>query len=168
MRRAGISTPSRFIKAGGYMMRVPTVDVAEIGNGSGSIAYVDDGGLTCVGPISAGADPGPACYGAGGDRPTVTDANLVLGFLPDRLAGGTMTLDVGRARSAIEEHVARPLGLGVDEAAFGIRAIANANMARAIRAVTVERGLEVTGLYVEEVVRVLECGVGVVAAAVSN
>ncbi|MCB1501445.1 MAG: hydantoinase/oxoprolinase family protein [Bauldia sp.] len=140
--RAGISTPSRFIKAGGYMMRVPTVDVAEIGNGSGSIAYVDDGGLTCVGPISAGADPGPACYGAGGDRPTVTDANLVLGFLPDRLAGGTMTLDVGRARSAIEAHVARPLGLDVDEAAFGIRAIANANMARAIRAVTVERGLD--------------------------
>ncbi len=140
--RSGISTPSRFIKAGGYMMRVPTVDVAEIGNGSGSIAYVDAGGLTCVGPISAGAEPGPACYGAGGDKPTVTDANLVLGFLPERLAGGSLTLDVGRARMAIERDVARPLGLSIEEAALGIRAIANANMARAIRAVTVERGLD--------------------------
>lgn len=140
--RAGISTPSRFIKAGGYMMRVPTVDVAEIGNGSGSIAYVDAGGLTCVGPISAGAAPGPACYGAGGDKPTVTDANLVMGFLPERLAGGSLTLDIGKARAAIDRHVATPLDLSVEEAAFGIRAIANANMARAIRAVTVERGLD--------------------------
>ena len=140
--RSGISTPSRFIKAGGYMMRVPTVDVAEIGNGSGSIAYVDDGGLTCVGPISAGADPGPACYGTGGDKPTVTDANLVLGLLPDRLAGGSMMLDVDAARTAIARHVADPLGLSIEEAAFGIRAIANANMARAIRAVTIERGLD--------------------------
>lgn len=140
--RAGISTPSRFIKAGGYMMRVPTVDVAEIGNGAGSIAYVDAAGLTCVGPISAGAEPGPACYGAGGDEPTVTDANLVLGFLPDELAGGLLTLDVEKARAAIGRHVAQVLGLTVEEAAFGIRAIANANMARAIRAVTVERGLD--------------------------
>lgn len=140
--RSGISTPSRFIKAGGYMMRVPTVDVAEIGNGAGSIAYVDDGGLTCVGPISAGAEPGPACYGAGGDKPTVTDANLVLGYLPDRLAGGALALDVEKARAAIDRDIGRPLDLSVEEAAFGIRAIANANMARAIRAVTVERGLD--------------------------
>lgn len=138
--RDGISTPSRFIKAGGYLMRVPTVDVAEIGNGAGSIAHVDDGGLICVGPVSAGASPGPACYGTGGDRPTLTDANLVLGYLPDRLAGGSMTLSTDLAAAAIEEHVAKPAGLSVVQAALGMRAIANSNMSRAIRAVTVERG----------------------------
>jgi len=138
--RDGISTPSRFIKAGGYLMRVPTVDVAEIGNGAGSIAHVDDGGLICVGPVSAGAVPGPACYGAGGDRPTLTDANLLLGYLPDRLAGGSMMLSVELAAAAIKRHVADPLGLSIVQAALGMRAIANSNMARAIRAVTVERG----------------------------
>ncbi len=138
--RDGISTPSRFIKAGGYLMRVPTVDVAEIGNGAGSIAHVDDGGLICVGPVSAGASPGPACYGTGGDRPTLTDANLVLGYLPDRLAGGSMVLSVELAAAAINEHVAKPAGLTIIQAALGMRAIANSNMARAIRAVTVERG----------------------------
>jgi N-methylhydantoinase A len=140
--RAGVSTPSRFIKAGGYLMRVPTVDVAEIGSGGGSIAYVDAGGLTRVGPVSAGAVPGPACYGTGGTKPTVTDANLVLGYLPDRLAGGTMVLNAADARAAVEREVATPLGLSIDDAAFGIREIANANMARAIQMVTVERGLD--------------------------
>ncbi|NQU69339.1 MAG: hydantoinase/oxoprolinase family protein, partial [Rhodospirillales bacterium] len=91
--RDGMSAPARFIKAGGYMMRVPTVDVAEVGSGGGSIAWIDDGGLLHVGPVSAGADPGPACYGQGGDRPTVSDANVVLGYLPDRLAGGELHLD---------------------------------------------------------------------------
>lgn len=138
--RDGISTPSRFIKAGGYLMRVPSVDVAEIGNGAGSIAHVDDGGLICVGPESAGADPGPACYGIGGDRPTLTDANLYLGYLPDRLAGGSMALSRDRAAETIRRHVAEPAGITVAQAAAGMRAIANANMARAIRAVTVERG----------------------------
>ena len=138
--RDGISTPSRFIKAGGYLMRVPTVDVAEIGNGAGSIAQVDEGGLISVGPLSAGASPGPACYGAGGDRPTLTDANLVLGYLPDQLAGGSMALSVDLAAAAIERHVAGPAGLTLIEAALGMRAIANSNMSRAIRAVTVERG----------------------------
>lgn len=138
--RDGISTPSRFIKAGGYLMRVPTVDVAEIGNGAGSIAYVDDGGLICVGPQSAGASPGPACYDAGGDHPTLTDANLYLGYLPERLAGGTMPLSAELAARAIRKHVADPAGISVAKAAFGMRAIANSNMARAIRAVTVERG----------------------------
>jgi N-methylhydantoinase A len=140
--RAGISTPSRFIKAGGYLMRVPTVDVAEIGSGGGSIAHVDAGGLISVGPRSAGAVPGPACYGGGGTLPTVTDANLVLGFLPDRLAGGSVTLDRAAAFTAIEREVARPLRLTVEAAAFGIRAVVNAGMARAIRAVTVERGVD--------------------------
>lgn len=140
--RAGMSVPSRFIKAGGYMMRVPTVDVAEVGNGAGSIAAIDAAGLLTVGPISAGATPGPVCYGLGGQRPTVTDANVVLGLLPPRLAGGTLQLDVAAARAAIGKSLGTPLGLTIEAAAYGIREIANANMVRAIRAVTVERGLD--------------------------
>jgi N-methylhydantoinase A len=140
--RAGMSVPSRFIKAGGYMMRVPTVDVAEVGNGAGSIAAIDPAGLLTVGPRSAGALPGPVCYGAGGTQPTVTDANVVLGFLPPRLAGGSLALDVGAARSAIARELGTRLGLPIEAAAFGVREIANSNMVRAIRAVTVERGLD--------------------------
>jgi N-methylhydantoinase A len=140
--RAGISAPARFIKAGGYMMRVPTVDVAEVGSGGGSIAWIDDGGLLHVGPVSAGAEPGPVCYGHGGDRPTVSDANLVLGYLPDELAGGGLKLDVEGARRVIDRDLAQPLGLSVEEAAFGVREVANANMARAIRAVSIERGID--------------------------
>ncbi|NIE64567.1 hydantoinase/oxoprolinase family protein [Burkholderia sp. Ax-1719] len=140
--RAGISTPSRFIKAGGYMMRVPTIDVAEVGSGAGSIAWIDGGGLLSVGPVSAGAFPGPVCYGIGGERPTVTDANAVLGFLPPSLAGGTMELKLDAARNAIDTLLARPLGIGVEEAAVGIREVVNVNMARTIKAVTVERGVD--------------------------
>ncbi|WP_336618916.1 hydantoinase/oxoprolinase family protein [Mesorhizobium sp. WSM4962] len=140
--RAGISTPSRFIKAGGYLMRVPTVDVAEVGSGAGSIAWLDSGNLLHVGPVSAGAFPGPACYGKGGERPTVTDANVALGFLPDTLAGGSLKLDVEDARGAIRRDIGDQLGLTVEEAAIGIREIVNVNMARAIRAVTVERGVD--------------------------
>jgi N-methylhydantoinase A len=140
--RAGMSVPSRFIKAGGYMMRVPTVDVAEVGSGAGSIAAIDPAGLLTVGPISAGAAPGPVCYGQGGTWPTVTDANVVLGLLPDRLAGGTLALDIEAARGAIAAALGKPLGLSVAAAALGIREIANANMVRAIRAVTIERGLD--------------------------
>lgn len=140
--RTGMSVPSRFIKAGGYMMRVPTIDVAEVGAGAGSIAAIDAAGLLTVGPLSAGADPGPACYGLGGERPTVTDANIVLGLLPRVLAGGRVTLDVAAASDAIDRLVGRPLALSTEAAAHGIRAVANANMVRAIRAVTVERGLD--------------------------
>ena len=140
--RDGISTPSRFIKAGGYMMSVPAIDVAEVGSGAGSIAWLDDGGLLHVGPVSAGAEPGPACYGRGGTRPTVTDANVALGLLPEQLAGGALSLDRAKARAAIEHQIAKPLGLSVDAAAAGIRDVANANMTRAIRAVTVERGVD--------------------------
>jgi N-methylhydantoinase A len=140
--RAGISTPSRFIKAGGYLMRVPTIDVAEVGSGAGSIAWLDPGKLLNVGPVSAGAKPGPACYGAGGTRPTVTDANVVLGFLPAELAGGSLKLDVAEARAAVERDLALPLSLSIEDAATGIREIVNVNMARAIRAVTVERGVD--------------------------
>ncbi|HTG13273.1 MAG TPA: hydantoinase/oxoprolinase family protein, partial [Candidatus Eisenbacteria bacterium] len=135
--REGLSTSSRFIKAGGYMLKVPAIDIAEVGAGAGSIAHIDDGGLLRVGPESAGAHPGPACYALGGGRPTVTDANVALGFLnPAYLAGGELRIDAERARAAIRAHVAEPLGLSVEDAAHGIREVANANMARAIRSVT--------------------------------
>jgi N-methylhydantoinase A len=140
--RDGMSTSSRFIKAGGTLMRVPTVDVAEVGSGGGSIATVDAGGALAVGPRSAGSEPGPACYGRGGTDATVTDANLVLGYLPESLAGGTLALDRDAACRAIEKNVAKPLGLSLERAAHGIRAVANTTMARAVRAVTVERGLD--------------------------
>jgi N-methylhydantoinase A len=139
--RDGISTPSRFIKAGGYLMRVPSVDVAEVGSGAGSIAWLDEGALLRVGPRSAGALPGPACYCLGGMQPTVTDANVALGLLPVRLGGGLLALDGDAARRALAD-LAGPLGLTVPDTAQGIRDVANANMARAIRAVTVERGLD--------------------------
>ena len=139
--REGISTSSRFIKAGGYMLKVPAVDIAEVGTGAGSIASIDDGGLLRVGPQSAGAQPGPACYGIGGTQPTITDANVILGYLnPEYLAGGELKLDASRARLAVDQHVATPLGFALIEAAQGIRDVANASMARAIRAVTIERG----------------------------
>ncbi len=140
--RAGISTPSRFIKAGGYMMRVPTIDVAEVGSGAGSIAWTDAGGLLNVGPVSAGAYPGPVCYGIGGEKPTVTDANAILGFLPQKLAGGTMELNIHAARDAVDTLLAKPLGIGIEETAVGIREVVNVNMARTIKAVTVERGVD--------------------------
>ena len=139
--RDGISTPSRFVKGAGYMLKVPSIDIAEVGSGGGSIARIDAGGLLVVGPESAGGDPGPACYGRGTEQPTVTDANMVLGFLnPRALAGGSLPVDAALSQRAVEAHVARPLKLSVEDAAHGIRQVANVNMARAIRAVTVERG----------------------------
>ncbi|HEY5636538.1 MAG TPA: hydantoinase/oxoprolinase family protein [Burkholderiales bacterium] len=139
--RDGISSPSRFIKGGGYVLKVPAIDIAEVGAGGGSIAFVDAGGLLHVGPESVGANPGPACYKLGNERPTVTDANMVLGFLnPVALAGGSLAVDPALARKAIAEQVGAPLGLDLLAAAHGVRHIANINMARAIRAVTVERG----------------------------
>ncbi|MEI6162402.1 MAG: hydantoinase/oxoprolinase family protein, partial [Roseococcus sp.] len=139
--RDGISTPSRFVKGAGYMLKVPAIDIAEVGSGGGSIARIDAGGLLLVGPESAGGDPGPACYGRGNDEPTVTDANMVLGYLnPQALAGGSLKVDAALSRAAIAAKIAGPLGISVEEAAHGIRQVANVNMARAIRAVTVERG----------------------------
>ena len=139
--RDGISTSSRFIKAGGYMLKVPAIDIAEVGAGGGSLAGIDQGGLLVVGPQSAGAMPGPACYGLGNDRPTVTDANVVLGFInPSSLAGGKLPIDRSLSEAAIRNHVGKPLDLPLTDAAHGIRAVANAAMARAVRAVTIERG----------------------------
>ncbi len=139
--RDGISSPSRFVKGAGYMLKAPSIDIAEVGSGGGSIARIDAGGLLVVGPESAGGDPGPACYGRGTERPTVTDANMVLGFLnPHALAGGSLVVDAALSVRAVNIHVARPLRLSLEDAAHGIRQVANVNMARAIRAVTVERG----------------------------
>jgi N-methylhydantoinase A len=121
---------------------VPIVDVTTIGAGGGSIASVSSTGALRVGPQSAGADPGPACYGRGGDRPTVTDANLLLGRLPADLAGGEISLDVERARDAVRRQVADPLGLSPEEAAHGIIRIVNENMLGALRVVSVQRGVD--------------------------
>jgi N-methylhydantoinase A len=124
----------------GIPINVQAIDLIEIGAGGGSIAQVNMGVIQ-VGPESASSDPGPACYARGGTRPTVTDANLVLGYLnPDSFAGGSMRLDVARARKAIEEHVARPLGMTVEEAAWGMHAVVNSNMELATRVVSIERG----------------------------
>jgi N-methylhydantoinase A len=112
-----------------------------VGAGGGSIAWIDDGGALRVGPQSAGANPGPVCYGRGGTEPTVTDADLVLGYIsPDYFLGGRMKLDIDAARAAIEEKIAGPLGLEVIEAASGIFRIVNNSMSNAIRHVTVARG----------------------------
>ena len=124
----------------GLPLNVPAVELVEIGAGGGSIALAERG-LIKVGPRSAGAEPGPICYARGGTLPTITDANLVLGYLdPGWFLGGEMQLDVDGARVGIEAHVARPLSLGIDEAAWGIHTIANSNMERAMRIVSIERG----------------------------
>ena len=126
-----------------HVVRMPTLAIESIGAGGGSIAWVDAGGGLRVGPESAGADPGPACYGRGGEQATITDCNLVLGYLdPDDFLGGTFSLDADAARRAIELGLARPLNMGIMEAAKAARALANALMAQAIRLVTVERGFD--------------------------
>ena len=126
----------------GYPVKVPMIDIHTVGAGGGSIASPDPGGSLAVGPGSAGADPGPICYGRGGDRVTVTDANLYLGRLvPDRFLGGTMRLDEDAARSGVERLAAR-LGMGPEELAEGILAVADANMERAIRVISVEKGFD--------------------------
>lgn len=123
-----------------YPLNVPMIDVRTIGAGGSSIAYVDEGGALKVGPESAGADPGPACYGRGGKQPTVTDASLVLGYLnPESFAGG-LDIDVELSRKAIESQIAEPLGMSLLEAALGIHAIVNSNMAQTLRLVSIKRG----------------------------
>jgi N-methylhydantoinase A len=137
----GAGNASRWQNGTGHPIRVPVINLAEVSAGGGSIAWVDAGGSLRVGPHSAGADPGPAGYGAGGTLPTVTDADLVLGYL-DRhsLLGGALAVDIAAAERAIEREVAQPLGLSVAEAAARIAEIVNANMAEALRIVSVERG----------------------------
>lgn len=130
-------------QASGQPMQLPVVDIVEVGAGGGSIAWIDADGGIHVGPQSAGADPGPACYGKGNPDPVVTDANLVLGRInPRRFLGGTMALDVTASEHAIEKKIAGPLGLGVREAALGIVRIADAAMSLAVRAVSVNKGVD--------------------------
>ena len=113
------------------MLKVPAIDIAEVGAGGGSIAGIDKGGLLVVGPQSAGASPGPACYGLGNEQPTVTDANVVLGFINgNSLAGGNLAIDSELSEAAIRTHVGEPLGIPLADAAHGIRAVANAAMVR--------------------------------------
>ncbi len=125
-----------------WRLALPMIDIHTIGTGGGSIARVEGGGLLQVGPQSAGASPGPACYGRGGDRPTVTDADLVLGYIDEDFLGGRMRLDRAAAERAIERDVAGPLGLDVAHAASGIFNLVNVNMAAGVREVTVRRGLD--------------------------
>jgi N-methylhydantoinase A len=130
----------RLAAGSGIPMNVRSLDLVEIGAGGGSIARVAQG-IIQVGPDSAGSAPGPVCYGLGGTEPTVTDANLVLGYInPQRFAGGSMTLDLDAAKSAISEKVAEPLGINTEEAAWGIHRIVNLNMEMATRVVSIERG----------------------------
>jgi N-methylhydantoinase A len=127
----------------GYAVRVPMVDVNAIGAGGGSIAWLDAARSLRVGPQSAGSEPGPACYGRGGENATVTDASLVLGYIdPQYFAGGTMHLDPALSWQAIEQKIARPLGMSVEQAALGIHRVVNANMAEGIRFVSVRRGVD--------------------------
>src|SRR3989449_6321833 len=140
-REFEVARADRFKKGSGLPIRVPVIELIEIGAGGGSIARVDRMGLLKVGPDSAGADPGPACYTLGGRLPTVTDADLLLGYLDaEFFLGGRMRLDREAARRSVEEHVARPLGLDVTGAAWGIHRLVNENMAAAARIHGIERG----------------------------
>ena len=138
-----IARVHRFKRGSGLPVRIPTIELIEIGAGGGSIARVDDLGLLKVGPDSAGADPGPACYSSGGEHPTVTDADAVLGYLnPKYFLGGRMKLDVGAAERAIETHVATPLDMNVTEAAWGIHRVVNESMISATRVHIAEQGAD--------------------------
>ena len=139
--RDGRPTISRQTSLGYYPIKIPSVEVHSVGAGGGSIAHVPMTGALRVGPESAGADPGPACYGKGGDQPTVTDANVVLGRLPPALLGGEMALDVKAAEEAVDK-IGRAIGLDTHQAAQGILDIVNENMFGALRLLTVQKGLD--------------------------
>ena len=137
----GIMMGSRLLTGAGYMLKVPAIDLAEVGAGGGSIVWIDAGGSMQIGPQSAGADPGPLCYDTGGTEPTVTDANVLLGYInPNYLVGGELKLDASKARAVFEDRIAKPLGLSVEHAAYGAHQIAASNMIRAIKSVSTERG----------------------------
>ncbi len=139
--RNGVPAITREAKLENIPVRLPVIDINAIGAGGGSIAWIDDGGALRVGPLSAEAVPGPACYRRGGTRPTTTDANVVLGrFGPDTRLGGEMTLDADAAHRAVHDAIARPLGLDVVSAAAGILRVTHANIVRGIRVVSIERG----------------------------
>lgn len=138
---SGINLSSRLVKGGGYPIKLPFIDVSEIGAGGGSIVSADAASGLRVGPHSAGASPGPVCYGTGGTEPTFTDAMVTLGYLnPVAIAGGRVKLDAARARDVLLERVAKPLGMSLEDAAYGIYTVAAATMTRAVKAVTTYRG----------------------------
>jgi N-methylhydantoinase A len=138
---AGIMIGSRLLTGAGYTLKVPAIDLAEVGAGGGSHIWIDAGGALQVGPESAGAVPGPVCYDTGGEVATITDANVILGYLnPKHLVGGALKLNSGKARAVFEANIAKPLALTVEVAAFGAHEIAASNMIRAIKAVSTERG----------------------------
>jgi N-methylhydantoinase A len=137
----GIMMGSRLLTGAGYMLKVPAIDLAEVGAGGGSIVWIDAGGSLQVGPHSAGASPGPLCYDLGGTEPTITDANVILGYInPAYLVGGALPLNADKARRVFEANIAEPLGLSLAHAAYGAHQIAASNMIRAIKAVSTERG----------------------------
>ena len=142
---SGAAAGHRLLQGAGYPIQVPTIDIVEVGAGGGSIASVDAAGGFQVGPRSAGAVPGPVCYARGGEQPTVTDANLVLGYLnPETLVGGDLTLDAEAARRAIADLGTR-IGQSSTDTAYGVHRIANANMMRVLSSVSSERGLDPAG-----------------------
>jgi len=137
----GILAGSRLLTGAGYLLKTQAIDLAEVGAGGGSLVWIDTGGALQTGPESAGANPGPVCYDIGGEDPTVTDANLVLGYLnPSALAGGAVALNAEKARRIFTEKVADPLSLSLEAAAFGAHRVAASNMIRAIKSVSTERG----------------------------
>jgi N-methylhydantoinase A len=141
---AGIMIGSRLLTGAGYLLKVPAIDLAEVGAGGGSHVRIDGGGSLQVGPSSAGAVPGPVCYDIGGAEPTVTDANVILGYLnPDYLVGGELPINARKSWQAFDEKIARRLGLPVEQTAYGTHRIAASNMIRAIKAVSSERGRDV-------------------------
>jgi N-methylhydantoinase A len=138
---AGIMIGSRLLTGAGYTLKVPAIDLAEVGAGGGSLVWIDAAGALQIGPESAGASPGPVCYDKGGETPTVTDASLLLGYInPAYLVGGAVKLNAEKARRTFAEKVAAPLGMALDQAAYGAHLIAASNMIRAIKAVSTERG----------------------------
>jgi N-methylhydantoinase A len=138
---AGINLSSQLVRGGGYALKLPVLDVSEIGAGGGSIVTVDAGRAIRIGPGSAGAVPGPACYDLGGDEPTITDANVVLGYMnPEAIAGGQVRLNLAKARQVLHYKVAAPLGMSLLDAAYGIHQLAAATMMRAVKAVSTYRG----------------------------
>ncbi|MDP7540410.1 MAG: hydantoinase/oxoprolinase family protein, partial [Alphaproteobacteria bacterium] len=143
---AGIMIGSRLLTGAGYLLKTPAIDIAEVGAGGGSQIWIDAGGSMQVGPESAGAKPGPLVYDLGGTEPTVTDINVLLGYLnPNHLVGGALPLNPAKAEAVFAERIAKPLGLDMVQAAYGAHLIAAANMIRAIKAVSSERGRDPRG-----------------------
>ena len=137
----GTGSQNRWVTGSGHPIRVPVIDLAEVSAGGGSIAWIDPAGSLRVGPHSAGAEPGPVCYGQGGDQPTVTDANLVLGYLDAHsLLGGDLPIDYQRAEYALQKKIGDPMNMTALQAAAAVREIVNNGMAEALRIVSIERG----------------------------